>query len=258
MLAQFTLTPAEGKRLIGKAVANMQLVQEAVSEGTVVIATSTTSAYVLEELQGIEIKDKGMFTAGVITSKGCGVTNPEGRYDHHVIRKGKIATMKTHELKNILSKMGVKDVFIKGVNTIDPFGAAGILLGGSGGGTIGTAWGYLAANGVPTIIVAGLEKLVPVSLSDIVPKYGRKKLDISLGWPCGMMVVQGTIITEIEAFRELYGVEAIPVSGGGIAGGEGCKVFLIEGDDEAVSAAVEMVKRIKGEPNLETSLIKNS
>ncbi|NIU84879.1 MAG: hypothetical protein GWN64_15745, partial [Candidatus Thorarchaeota archaeon] len=48
MLAQFTLTPAEGKRLIGKAVANMAIVQDAIKEGTVIIATSTTSAYVLE------------------------------------------------------------------------------------------------------------------------------------------------------------------------------------------------------------------
>ncbi len=255
MLAQFTLTPAEGKRLIGKAVANMAIVQDAIKEGTVIIATSTTSAYVLEELQGIEIQDKGMFTAGVVTSKGCGVTNPDGRYDHHVIKEGKIATMKTHELKSILSEMGPKDVFIKGANAIDPFGAAGILLGGSGGGTIGTAWGYLAANGVPTIIVAGLEKLVPVSLTDIVPKYGKRKLDISLGWPCGIMVVQGTIITEIEALRQLFRVEAIPVSGGGIDGAEGCKVFLVEGDEEAVSSTIETIKNIKGEPKLKTRLL---
>nr|NIU84189.1 hypothetical protein [Candidatus Thorarchaeota archaeon] len=143
----------------------------------------------------------------------------------------------------------------KGANAIDPFGAAGILLGGSGGGTIGTAWGYLAANGVPTIIVAGLEKLVPVSLTDIVPKYGKRKLDISLGWPCGIMVVQGTIITEIEALRQLFRVEAIPVSGGGIDGAEGCKVFLVEGDEEAVSSTIETIKNIKGEPKLKTRLL---
>lgn len=258
MLAQFTLTPAEGKRLIGKAVANMPIIQDAIKEGTIIIATSTTSAYVLEELQGIKINDKGLFTAGVVTSEGCGVTNPEVRYDHHVIKEGKIATMKTHELKNILAKMGPKDVFIKGANAIDPFGAAGILLGGSGGGTIGTAWGYITANGVTTIIVAGLEKLVPVSLTDVVPRYGRKKLDMSLGWPCGMMVIQGTIFTEIEAFKELFGVEAIPISGGGIHGAEGCKIFMIEGEEEAVSSAFEMVKNIKGEPNLETQLIKTT
>ena len=66
-----TLTPAEGKRLIGKAIAAMDVVQDALREGTIVVATSTTNAYVMEELLGEEIPDKGMFTAGVITAKSC-------------------------------------------------------------------------------------------------------------------------------------------------------------------------------------------
>jgi hypothetical protein len=256
MLAQVTLTPAEGKRLIGKAVATMDIVQEAIDHGTVIVATSTTTAYVFEELRGQEIEDKGMFTAGVVTKDGCSITDPQNRYDHHVIKEGKIATMKSHELRSVLADMGPGDIFIKGANAIDPFGSAGILLGGSGGGTIGTAWGYLAANGVTTIITAGLEKLVPVSLTDVVPRYGKGRLDLSLGWPCGMMVVQGTIVTELEAFKELFGVEAIPIGGGGIDGGEGCKIFIISGDEEGVNAAFDMTRKIKGEPKLTTKTIK--
>ncbi len=257
MLAQVTLTPAEGKRLIAKAIACMDIVRDALKEGTVVLATSTTTAYVFEELTGEEIKDKGMFTAGVVTAEGCGITDPEGRYDHHVIVKGEVETMKTPELKRVLADMGPGDVFIKGANAIDPFGAAGVLLGGDGGGTIGTAWGYLTANGVTTIIAAGLEKLVPISLADVVAKTGRKKLDLSLGWACGMMVVQGLIVTEMEAFKELFNVDAIPIGGGGIDGGEGCKIFLLEGDPECVEAAFKTVKEIKGEPKLTTRLRKS-
>jgi hypothetical protein len=233
----------------------MDIVQNAVKNGIAVIATSTTTAYVLEELQGIEIKDKGMFTAGVVTKDGCGITNPEGRHKHQVIMEGKITSMNTQELKPIISKMGPKDVFIKGANAIDPSGAAGILLGGTGGGTIGAAWGYLAAKGVNTIIAVGLEKLVPVFLEDIVPRYGRDKLSLSIGWKCGMMIVQGMVVTEIEAFKQLFGVETMPIAGGGIDGGEGCKTFLIEGEDDDVKAAFNLVKKIKGEPQLTTKLM---
>lgn len=254
MLAQVTLTPAEGKRLIAKAIAGMDVVQQAHEDGIIVIATSTTTAYVLEELLGKEIEDKGMFTAGVVTAKGCGITDSERRYKHHVIQGDKISSMNTQELKSILAKMGSNDVFIKGANAIDPSGAAGILLGGAGGGTIGAVWGHLTSQGVNTIIAAGLEKLVPIFLSDVVPRYGRDKVDLSLGWKCGMMIVQGSVITEIEAFHTMFDVEATPVAGGGIHGGEGCKIFLLEGKEEEVKACFNLVKEIKGEPQLTTNL----
>ena len=106
-----------------------------------------------------------------------------------------------------------------------------------------------------TIIVAGLEKLVPISLTDVVSRTGKNKLDKSMGWACGMMVVQASIVTEMEAFRLLFGVEAIPIAGGGISGGEGCRVFLLDGEDAAVEAAYSLVLKIKGEPKLECDTI---
>jgi hypothetical protein len=120
---QVTLTPAEGKRLIGKAIAEMEVVQNALKEGTIIIATSTTTAYVMEELLGKEL-NKGLFTAGVVTARGCCITDPKDRYSHQVIRKGEITEMKTPELQKVLADMGPADVFIKGANAIDPFGQA--------------------------------------------------------------------------------------------------------------------------------------
>jgi len=249
---QASLTPAEGKRIIGMGVAAMDAVQHALENGTIVIATSTTTAYVLEELLGKEIPDKGMFTAGVITARGCCLTDPEGRYSHHVIRKGEVTEMKTPELPKVLAKMGPEDVFIKGANAIDPFGQAGILLGGVGGGTIGRSWGYITANGITTIIAAGLEKLVPISLSDAALKTGIETVDGSLGMAVGMMVVGGSIITEMEALKMLTGVDAIPIGGGGIDGGEGSKTFVLEGPEDSIKAARDLICSIKGEPALKT------
>ncbi|MCJ7637312.1 MAG: hypothetical protein MUO21_07465, partial [Nitrososphaeraceae archaeon] len=182
------------------------------------------------------------------------LTEPKIRLDPYVIEKGRIRNIKSSELSEIASKMGPTDVFIKGANAIDPFGAAGILLGSMGGGTIGAAWGYLISNGVTTVIPVGLEKLVPISLDGIVSRVGKNRVDIALDTKCGMMVIQGAVITEMEAFKELFGVEVLPIVGGGIDGAEGCKIFLLEGSDDAVEAAIKLIKKIKGEPKLKTKI----
>lgn len=252
MFLQITLTPSEGKRLIGRAIAQMVLVKNALKEGTIVIATSTTTAYVVEELIGKKIEDKGMFTAGVVTAKGCCLTDPKGRYNHYIIKKGKVSEMKTPELRSVLATMGPEDVFVKGANALDPFGAAAVLVGGAGGGTIGTAWGYITSNGIKFIIAVGLEKLVPYALSDLMCKTGIKTVDRSLGMAVGMMIVEGMVITEMEAFNILTGVEAFPIGGGGIDGGEGSKIFVLEGDKLSIKTAYDLVCEIKGEPPLTT------
>ena len=255
MLAEVVLTPAEGKRLIAKAIAHMPIVQMAKENGTIIVCTSTTNSYVLEELTGKEIKDKGMFTAGVVTKEGLQITEAKGRHDPWVIEKGKARTTKLSEFPDILKGMGPDDIFIKGANAIDPFGQAGILLGGVGGGTIGASWGYLTSNGVTTIIPAGLEKLVP-NLADAINRIGINKIDVALDVKCGMMIISGYIITEMEAFKELFGVEVVPIGGGGIDGAEGSKIFLLDGEDDPVKEAVALVKSIRGEPKLTTRIIK--
>jgi hypothetical protein len=254
MKAQVTLTPAEGKRLIAKAISCMDSVQKAYREGILIIATSTTTAYVAEELMGKEI-NKGMFTAGVVTKEGASITKADGRYKHYVFEKGALKECTTPELVPYLARMGPDDVMIKGANAIDPFGAAGILLAGSGGGTIGTAWGHLIRNGAQLIIAAGLEKLVPGPLDGVAPMMGTEAIDKAMGWKCGMMVVQGQIITEMEAMKLLFGVDVIPVAGGGIDGAEGCKIFLLEGPAKNVELAYKGLSEIKGEPKLSTSIM---
>jgi hypothetical protein len=254
MKAQVTLTPAEGKRLIAKAISCMDSVQKAYQEGTLIIATSTTTAYVAEELMGKEI-NKGMFTAGVVTKEGASITKADGRYKHYVFEKGALKECTTPELVPYLARMGPDDVMIKGANAIDPFGAAGILLAGSGGGTIGTAWGHLIRNGAQLIIAAGLEKLVPGPLDGLAPMMGTEVIDKAMGWKCGMMVVQGQIITEMESMKLLFGVEVFPVASGGIDGAEGCKIFLLEGPAKNVELAFEVLSEVKGEPKLSTSIM---
>jgi hypothetical protein len=249
------MTPAEGKRLIAKAVASLELVKEAYKNGIVIIATSTSSAYVAEELMGKEL-DKGMFTAGVITSEGAGITKADVRYPHYVFEKGEKKECSTPQLVPFLARMGPTDVFVKGVNAIDMYGNAGILVHGGGGGTIGTAWGHIVRNGIPCIIPAGLEKVVLGDLSEVQNLMGVNVIDKAMGWPSGLMAITGDIVTELEAFEILYGVDAIPVGSGGIDGAEGCKVFLLEGSEENANAAYDGVVAIQGEPELKTNVMK--
>jgi hypothetical protein len=182
-----------------------------------------------------------------------GITTADGRYLHYAFEKGELKECSTPELVPFLAKMGPDDVFIKGGNAIDPYGAAGVLVHGPGGGTVGTAYGYLVRNGAQIILPVGLEKLVPVNLSEVVPLLGVNVIDKAIGWPCGMMIIQGMVFTEVDAFRQLFDVEAIPVAGGGIDGAEGSKIFLIQGDKEAVEAAYACVVGLKGEKPLKTS-----
>jgi hypothetical protein len=254
MLLQATLTPSEGKRLIGKAVAVLEPVQHALKEGIIIITTGTTNAFVFEEILGKQIENKGLFTAGVVTAKGCGITSPEKRYKHQVIDKGKITEMGSSEIYEVLNRMGPDDIFIKGANAIDPYGSAAVMLGGGGGGTIGTAWGYISANGIRLIIPVGLEKLIPVSLLEVAQKTGKKRINHTLGWSVGLMVISGEIITELEAFKILTGVEAFPIGGGGIAGGEGSRTFILEGDNKSIPVAKAIINDIKGEAPLHTIL----
>lgn len=255
MVLQCTLTPSEGKRLIGQAVASLESVRTALDNGIIVVATGTTNAYVVEELIGKRIKNKGLFTVGVVTAKGCCVTNPHKRHDHCIIDHGTVVEMKTVDLPKILSRMESNDVFIKGANAIDPFGSAAVLLGGLGGGTIGASWGHIAEKGIKFIIPVGLEKLVPFNLSSVILKTGKRSVDKTLGAAVGMMIVHGEIITELEAFQTLAGVKAFPIGGGGINGGEGAKIFVLEGTDTSLKIAWNLLKRIKGEPQLTTETL---
>ncbi len=253
--AQVTFTSSECKRLIGKAVAQLEVVKNARTNGMIFLATSTTNAFVVEELLGLKIEEKGMFTAGVTVPQGpCTTSNAKRmalNYKHLVIERGKIVDRVGYaDIPKVLEKFGGDDVFIKGANAVDPWGVAGIWLGGPPGGTIGYAIGTIMAKGIPLVVPVGLEKLVPYSIEDVVTRAGVSTISKSVGWPVGIMPVHGTIVTEIEAFEILSGVEAIPIGGGGIGGAEGSRTFIVEGEPDAISKAWQISKSIKGEPAL--------
>jgi hypothetical protein len=66
------------------------------------------------------------------------------------------------------------------------------------------------------------------------------------GIPCSMWRLHGTVITEIEAFRQLCDVEAIPISAGGVCGAEGAIVWVLKGEEKKVEKAYRLCEQIHG------------
>ena len=93
------------------------------------------------------------------------------------------------------------------------------------------------------ILPVGLEKRIPISLEKA--RKGALKTQKAQGIPCGMWRIRGKVVTEIDAFRQLFDVEAIPISAGGVCGAEGAIVgkALYTGDinlKRALAAVSEM------------------
>ncbi|MBT9176177.1 MAG: hypothetical protein DDT20_00483 [Firmicutes bacterium] len=225
----FVLTPAASKRLIAKAVVSMPEVQRARKQGRLIVAGGITNAYIAEELTGEQV-DKARYTAGLVTESKWSLTPPETRLKPLAFEAGQISQRTWPE---VLQDFTVLDVFVKGGNALDPEGNVGVLVGGKNGGTIGAAYGHLVALGAHLILPVGLEKLIP-SVAEAARALGQLPLDAPYGMPCGLFpVAYGTVVTEVEALRLLYGLKAVHVHSGGVGGSEGAVGLVAHGDEGA-------------------------
>lgn len=246
------LTPAESKRLIAKAVVKLPTVQRALESGRLIISMGTTNAFIAEELLGQPVS-KYNFTAGYVSAR-LDQTEEVERILPFIWKGGQVYEVPTEEIyaqgptRGTLMDFGAGDVFIKGANAVDPFGNAAVFTGNNTGGTCGGHMGVLWARGCHVVVPVGLEKLVP-SVVLASKKGGVERLKYSTGLKVGVWpIVNGEVITEIQAFQVLCGVKATHVGSGGIGGGEGSVILILEGRDEDVARAFEFVETIKGEP----------
>jgi len=243
MKRQFVLTVAESKRLIAKAVAALPEVQRAMKLGTVVVATGTTNAYVLEELWGRRI-DKRCYRSGITTpDEPERSPEPQGeKIPDVVFVKGKVEPK--YDRVNAVKDMKKGDVFIKGANVLNyDDNVAGVLIGGMDGATMGNTIGHIIGKQIQLVIPVGLEKLTYEDINELHLLASEEDYEGPRMWP-----ITGSIVTEIEAIGILAGVDAYHYSAGGIAGAEGAVRILVEGTDEEVEETLELIKSIKGEP----------
>jgi len=238
------LLPSESKRLIAKGVIATPEVQRALKQGLFVVSRGTTTAFIAEELLGVKLP-KANCTAGIVTDSRLSVTVPEDGLGPWVFRNGSSSKEPADEA---LKQFDARDVSVKGANAIDPQGNVGVLAANELGGTIGSVWPVVAARGSHLIVPAGLEKMVP-SVIDASWVCGNRLFKYVMGTRVALMaVVNARVITEIQALEILTGVHAVHVGSGGVGGSEGAVVLGLEGEDETVKRAFELVQSVKGEP----------
>ena len=239
----FPLNPAESKRLIAKGVAAMPAVRRARESGRLIIGWGTTNAYVAEELLGFRVPKFG-YCSGVITKGKLANIPDKQKVRPYCLRNGQIIDIHFREM---MAEMGADDVIIKGANAVDREGHAGILLAAGDSGTIGAAMQVVCGRGVQLVVPVGLEKMVP-SVIAASRRCGIQRFKYAIGSPCGFIpLVNATVVTELQALQLLTGVKATHVASGGVGGDEGAVTIVIEGTDERVAAAMELIERIKGE-----------
>ena len=244
--AMVVLNPAESRRLLAKATVLLPEVQNAWSNGMIIIGRGVTNAFVTEEFFGISVEPKAGQTIGMVCN---GITNAHSGpppCTWHVIREGQVVKDADSNVEILSFKPG--DVFIKGANAVDAQGNAGIYVSSVKAGTIGMAWPIVTPRGCELIIPVSLEKLVP-SVIDAAKHTGIYHFTYSTGIPPKLIPVPlAKVVTEIQAFAILAGVRAYHIGSGGVGGSEGSVHLSIEGDKEKVEKAFDLVKSIKGEP----------
>lgn len=250
----FTLTPAESKRLIAKAVAELPEIKRALQNNKILISSGTTTGYVVEELLQMPF-EKWKYSSGIVTN-GRQCQTPDDRIRSVYIEKGRQIPADTgitdyEELRAHLSSFGSDDVYIKGSNAIDSQGNAGFLLAHPTGGNIGIALPVINAQGSHFIIPVGLEKMIGSVITASRADTGINKNKYNFGRGCGYITVtNGKIITEIEALHILAQVETVHLASGGVGGSEGAVTLLSSGEEEQVDEAAKLIKSIKGEKPL--------
>jgi hypothetical protein len=268
MLAQATLIPAESKKLIAKAVTQMEVFQKALKEGLIVLHPSSTTYFMFEEMTGRK-PPTNVWVCGAVTPKGTcvemgammqghvipGDVKPfdpsytrsgPGTFPYSwVFRKGEFSTQEP--LTALLEEMGSNDVYVKGVNALDVEGNVGVLWGNlTEGGTAALVMSTQRRKRFKVIFPAGLEKLVPFAIKEVAKEARRFEYDYSMGMPCGLLPCEGIVVTELKAIEILSGAVAIPISAGGLGGAEGALTLVIKGEKEQVTKAIEKIEDSKG------------
>jgi hypothetical protein len=245
MRAFVVLTPSESKRLIARAVARKQEVQIAMENAYVILFEGTTTTYIAQELFGVDVScthfTSGLNISGVLCNSDRGV---RGKFPL-VAYKGELVDV---PYEKALEHFHKETVIIKGANAIDHAGFIGIIVSGYTGGSISKVIGTSVSQGLRIICPVGLEKTI-FSVVEAAKRTGGKNFDYAMGADFGLFVLtHADIVTELQAIRILSDADAIPVAAGGIDGSEGSVVLTIEGGEEPVRKAVQIIESIKGEP----------
>lgn len=242
--AHAVFTVAESKRLIARAVAQMPVVRKALTDGMVIVCRGTTNTYVAEELLGQKIRHGAFVLGHVLPEKGGNKLSREEQLTEVILVKGQYQPNLT--LDEALKWVQPGDVIIKGGNALDyARKTVGVWTGSPTGGTTGKIKPYIGPGKAHLVIPIGLEKQVTGQVTDIVRQVNEpaeKLTDLPR-----MQILDGQIVTELEALKILADVDAFQASAGGIGGAEGAAWIVWRGRPENVEKARQIAADVQGE-----------
>jgi hypothetical protein len=257
-MKQFLITPAAGKHLIAKTLANHPAIKKALKYGTLVIVAGTTNGYVAEEIfrtnRFLNDFSKERFFRGITLPQTKSVT-VEGRLVDEAKFPGDVvitegAWQKGKTIADVVDTLKEGDVILKGANALDlTRKQAAILIGHPKAGTIGLALPAIVGRRVKLIIPVGIEKRVNGDLASLA-----EKLNAPGASGYRLLPVVGEVFTELDAITALTGAEVELIAAGGVCGAEGACWIAVTGTEEQEEFAAEIIASINSEPafNLET------
>jgi len=251
-MKQFVLTPATGKRLIGKAIVKRSVITKALKKGSVVIVAGTTNGYVAEEILNKHGQAKAFrrdhFYRGIILPPDRPTTSTGRSYDESkfpgdvVITNGVYQKGKT--IFDVVDDLREGDVILKGANAVDLIQRkAAILIGAPKAGTIGASIPAIVGRRVKLIVPVGLEKRIYENIDELAAKMNAPGAQGPR-----LMPVPGEIFTELDAIELLTGASASLVAAGGVSGAEGSVWLIVSGKPAQEKAAETLIKSVVNEP----------
>ena len=254
-MRQFSITPAAGKRLIGKAIVKHAAVMTALKGGTVVIIAGTTNGYVAEEILTSlkQAKDfqRNRFFRGIIlppsrpTTKFGLLPDQSGFPGDVVITDGVWQKGKT--IFDVVGDLREGDVIMKGANTVDLVQRrAAVLIAHPQAGTIGATIKAVVGRRVRLILPVGLEKRISGNIDQLAAILNEPGAHGPR-----LLPVPGEIFTEIDAIELLTGAHAELIAAGGVGGAEGSIWLALSGKPNQENGAVALLKSVAAEPAFE-------
>jgi hypothetical protein len=252
-MKQFLITPAAGKRLIGKALAKHPGILKALKSGTLVIIAGTTNGYVAEEILIAIGQQKGFsrqgFFRGIVLPPAYAPPRapakaPKSEFPGDVVVvKG--AWQKGKTIFDVAENLREGDVILKGANALDwTKRRAAIYIGHPQLGTIGASLPAAVGRRAHLILPVGLEKRICGDLDEIAAKLSAPGAQGPR-----LLPVPGEVFTEIDAILLLTGACAEIVAAGGVCGAEGSIWLVVSGKSSQIYAAEELLKSVSAEPS---------
>jgi hypothetical protein len=253
-MAQFLLTVAAAKRLIGKALAAHPTIKAALSSATLVIIAGTTNGYaaeaILKDLGRADEFSRKRFFRGILLPPGR--TDETGRLSDESGFPGDVVIVrgvwqKGKTIFDVADSLREGDVILKGANALDLARKhAAVLIGHPQGGTTIVALQAAAGRRVRLILPVGLEKRVP---GDLMELAARTNAPGESGYR--LLPIPGEVFTEIDAIQLLTGAEAEMVAAGGADGAQGAILLALRGSPEQLAKAERLISDVSGEKDFQ-------